>query len=232
MLAVALALVVLAAGVGPGALRTPPARADTAPPAGLPATVSADALPTWQINGVVWSQVTVGNTVYATGSFTKARPPGVAAGSTQEVAAANVFAFDIRTGARVASFDHALDAQGMSLAASPDGSRVYLGGDFTHVDGHPRSHIAAFDTATNALVTTFAPAVNARVRAMAVTGSTVYVGGSFSSVAGQPRTRLAAVTPTGALTSWQPTADDAAVLGDGAGTRPARGWSSAAPSRP
>ncbi len=212
VLTAALALVVLAAGIGPGARRTPPARADTVPPAGVPATVSADALPTWQINGVVWSQVTVGNTVYATGSFTKARPPGVAAGSTQEVAAANVFAFDIRTGARVASFNHALDAQGMSLAASPDGTRVYLGGDFTRVDGQPRSHIAAFDTATNALVPTFTPAVNARVRAMAVTGSTVYVGGSFSSVAGQARKRLAAVTPAGALTSWKPTADDAAVL--------------------
>ena len=57
-----------------------PATADTRPPSGTPATVSADPLPTWQINGVVWSQVVVGNTVYATGSFTKARPPGVAAG--------------------------------------------------------------------------------------------------------------------------------------------------------
>ena len=53
--------------------------------AGTPATVSADALPTWQINGVVWSQAVVGNTVYVTGSFTKARPPGVAAGGAGEV---------------------------------------------------------------------------------------------------------------------------------------------------
>ena len=53
------------------------ASADTAPAAGTPATVSGDGLPTWQINGVVWAQVLVGNTVYATGEFTKARPPGV-----------------------------------------------------------------------------------------------------------------------------------------------------------
>src|SRR5690349_18288938 len=45
-----------------------------------PATVTADPLPTVQVNGIVWAQVLVGNTVYATGSFTKARPAGSPAG--------------------------------------------------------------------------------------------------------------------------------------------------------
>ena len=62
-----------------------PASADTAPPVGLPPTVSADPLPTVQINGVVWQQVTVGNIVYATGSFSTARPAGVAAGGAGQV---------------------------------------------------------------------------------------------------------------------------------------------------
>ncbi len=53
------------------------ASADSAPVGGLPATVTADALPTVQINGVAWSQVTVGNTVYVTGSFTQARRPAL-----------------------------------------------------------------------------------------------------------------------------------------------------------
>ncbi|MGN6407306.1 MAG: hypothetical protein ACTHMH_03090 [Curtobacterium sp.] len=40
------------------------ARADTRPPsASTPPTVSADALATPQINGVVWSQIIVGDTV-------------------------------------------------------------------------------------------------------------------------------------------------------------------------
>src|SRR5664279_3591671 len=38
------------------------------------------------------NQVVVNNTVYATGSFTKARPPGVAAGGAGEVTANNIFA--------------------------------------------------------------------------------------------------------------------------------------------
>ena len=51
------------------------ARADTAPPVPTtPATVSADSLPTVQIDGIVWSQAVVGNTVYAGGSFANARP--------------------------------------------------------------------------------------------------------------------------------------------------------------
>src|SRR5687767_13481813 len=40
-----------------GTMAMRPATADTDPPAGTPATMTADALPTWQINGVVWSAV-------------------------------------------------------------------------------------------------------------------------------------------------------------------------------
>ncbi|MGI8331772.1 LamG-like jellyroll fold domain-containing protein [Actinomadura scrupuli] len=190
------------------------ARADTDPPAGTPPTVSVDPLPTWQVNGVVWSQVVVGNTVYATGSFTKARPPGTSTGSPQEVNRGNLLAYDITTGNLITSFSHSLNAQGLRVVASPDGSRVYVGGDFTTVDGVARNHLAAFDTATGALVTGFAPSVSARVRAIAATNSTVYFGGNFFNVGGSARTRLAAVTAaTGAnISTWRPTADDDEVF--------------------
>jgi hypothetical protein len=184
-----------------------PASADTAPPAGTPATVSADALPTWQINGVVWSQVTVGDTVYATGRFTRARPPGSPAGSN-EVVRNNLLAYSLSTGNLVTSFNHSLNGQGLVAARSPDGTRVYIGGDFTTVDGLTRNRIAAFDTATGALVSTFAPRVGYQVRGIAATNSTVYFGGNFTSVNGSTRTRLAAVAASnGALTSWAPTAN-------------------------
>jgi hypothetical protein len=188
-----------------------PAVADTRPPAGTPATVSADALPTWQINGVVWSQVVVGNTVYVTGSFTKARPPGVAAGGAGEVDALNIFAYDITTGNRVSTFSHSLNAQGRFITAAPDGSRVYVGGDFTAVDGAPRGHVAAFSTSTGLLVTTFAPNVSGQVRALAVSGTTVFIGGSYASVNGATRKNLSAVSTSGSLLSWSPKADDEAV---------------------
>jgi hypothetical protein len=190
----------------------PSAQADTAPPVGLPATLSADVLPTWQLDGVVWSTVTVGNTTYATGSFSTARPPGVAAGGVGQIPAGNIFAFDITTGERISTFDHTLNAQGLSLAKSPDGTRVYVVGDFTEVDGQERLRVAAFDTATGALVSDFAPRPLGQVAAVAATDSTVYFGGSFNSVGGAVRGRLAAVNAAdGVLTDWAPTADDQAV---------------------
>lgn len=49
--------------------------------------VTADRLPTVQVDGVVWSQAVVGNTVYAGGSFTSARPAGAAPGTNLTTAA-------------------------------------------------------------------------------------------------------------------------------------------------
>ena len=195
-------------------LTTPtPAMSDTRPPTGTPATVSADALPTWQINGVVWSQVLVNNTVYVTGRFTKARPPGVAAGGAGEVDALNIFAYNITTGNRVTGFSHSLNAQGRTITATPDGSRVFVGGDFTTVDGFARGHVAAFDTATNALITTSVnPSVSSTVRALTASNSTLFIGGAYGSVNGVGRTSLSAVAiSTGALLPWKPKVDNGSV---------------------
>ncbi len=187
------------------------ATADTAPAAGTPATVSADALPTVQINGVVWSQATHGNTVYATGDFTAARPAGAASG-TQLTTRHYLLAYDITTGNLITSFAHGLNAQGMVAAVSTDGSRLYVGGDFTTVDGKTHGRIAAFDTATGALVSTFTPSLNARVKAIYATPTTVYVGGSFTTADGVNRGRLAAFNASsGALLGWAPNVSNGSV---------------------
>ncbi|WP_433333629.1 hypothetical protein [Spirillospora sp. CA-294931] len=199
-----------------GAAVTPAvtAGADTVPPAGTPATVSVDPLPTWQVNGVVWSMTTVGNTVYATGNFTKARPPGTAPGNAKEVARQNILAFDLTTGNLNTAFNHSLNGQGLRIVRSPDGKRVYVGGEFTTVDGKARSRLAAFDTATGALVPNFAPKVSNKVRGIAATNSTVYFGGNFFNVNGKSRTRLAAVKAADGtnIDTWRPTADDNEVM--------------------
>jgi PKD repeat protein len=191
-----------------GAIAPAGVRADTVPldPAdpATPATVSADPLPTAQINGVAWAQVVVGDTVYVAGRFSRVRPAGAAPG-TQETVRNNLLAYDIRTGALVPSFAPDLNAQALTLAASPDGSRVYVGGDFTYANGQPRNRIAAYDTSTGQLVSTFRPAVNSTVRAIAATDTTVYLGGEFSAVGSTARSRLAAVSAAnGALQTWAP----------------------------
>src|SRR3954470_6903881 len=186
----------------------PSASADTAPPdAATPPTVAADALPTVQVDGVVWTQAVVGNTVYAGGKFTTARPAGSAAG-TNTVTRNNLLAYDIRTGDLLTSFAPNLNGQVLAIAPSPDGSRIYFAGEFTKANGLNRYRIAAYSTSTGALVTTWAPALDFRARALVFTASAVYVGGAFSTANGVARARLAAFNPAnGALLSWAPTAD-------------------------
>ncbi len=226
------AAVVLAASLplaAPAAAAPVPAAPAPARPAapvtpvtpGLPATVSADALPTVQVDGVVWAQVVVGQRVYVTGSFANARPAGSAPGKDL-TPRANLLAFDLSTGELVSSWAPTLNAQGLAIAASPDGRRLYVGGDFTTVDGQARDRLVALDAVTGALVDGFAPGVNARVRAVTAVGDTVYAGGSFTTTGGAARTRLAAFTASdGALTPWAPAADRevfAIVAPPGAGT--------------
>jgi PKD repeat protein len=198
----------LAAVVGTSVLVAAPAGADTAPVAsGTPATVSADSLPTVQINGVVWDQVVVGNTVYATGKFTSARPAGAAAG-TNETPRSNVLAYNLTTGSLIATWAPTLNAQGRSITASADGSIVYVGGDFTSVSGTTRNRVVALNASTGAVITGFNANVNSWVNDLEVSGSTLYLGGAFTVVGNQARSRLASVNATtGAVTAWAPSAD-------------------------
>ena len=168
--------------------------------------VTATPLPTAQINGVVWSQAVVGTTVYAGGNFTKARPAGAAAG-TQEVARTYLMAYDLTTGV-MTGFAPVLNGQVKSVVASPDGSRIYVGGDFTTVNGGSRSRIAAFNTSDGSLVTGFLAAADYTVNAIAATNSTVYIGGDFNNARGVARKKLAAFSAAnGDLLGWAPAAD-------------------------
>ncbi len=189
---------------------TPPARADSAPenPADVttPPTVAGDALPTVQINGVVWTQVVVGNTVYAGGSFTTARPAGSAPG-VNTVARNNLLAYDIRTGALISSFAPNLNAQVRALALSPDKTRLYVAGDFTTVNGATVRRLTAFNVATGARITSFAPTLSYAAHAVVATDTKVFVGGNFTASGSTPRSNLAAFSAsTGALLDWAPQA--------------------------
>ncbi|SKB61830.1 hypothetical protein SAMN05660473_01612 [Arthrobacter sp. 49Tsu3.1M3] len=131
------ALVASALALSLGLAAVAPAAAGSAPPEPAepanPATVTADGLPTVQIDGVVWQHVVVGNTVYVAGSSGTARPAGSSAG-TNTVVRRNILAYNLTTG-ELLPFAPALNAQASSIAASPDGSRIYVGGDFTTVNG-------------------------------------------------------------------------------------------------
>ncbi|WP_159081295.1 PKD domain-containing protein [Nocardioides sediminis] len=181
-----------------------PASADWAPrdpnDPKTPVTVTADALPTTQINGVVWSQAMRGDIVYAGGNFDEARPAGAAEGTG--VLRDNLVAYDVTTG-EMTDFDPSFDQQVRAVAV--DGDRLYVGGEFSTVDGQPRGRLAAFDLTTGELVDGFAPQVNGSVQAIAVgSNGNIYVGGGFGGVGNQTRGNLAAFDAAGNLLDWAP----------------------------
>lgn len=184
-------------------VQAPAASADTAPAAGVPGTVSADPLPTVQVDGVVWTQAVVGNTVFVGGDFRSARPAGAAPGK-QTTPRANLLAYDIRNGALIGSFRADTNGPVLAMAASPDGTRLFIGGQFTEVAGQNRFRIAAFDTATRQLLP-FAPNAGTTVRALAATNSTLYVGGDFKTLGFADRPYAGAVSTSGGnVLGWRP----------------------------
>jgi hypothetical protein len=166
-----------------------PASADPA----NPTPVSGTALPTAHVGG----------------SFNQSQPAGAAAG-VDLAARSNLFAYDVATGGALAGFNATTNAQVRGVAASPDGTRIYIAGDFTVVNGQARHHIAALDPNGN-LLPGFAPDVNGYVYSVVARGSGVYFGGSFTSVNGATRSRAAGVDTSGAVMAFAPAVNDGVV---------------------
>ncbi|MEU1471057.1 LamG-like jellyroll fold domain-containing protein [Streptomyces sp. NPDC005761] len=202
------AVLALAAGVLTASAVTVPPAAALTPPVGF----TADNLATYQTNGIVWSLAEANGVVYAGGTFTNVRPAGSPAGSNT-TSAVNFAAFNAATGAPTGcslSFTRSSGtATVRALAVSADRSTLYAGGYFNAVNGSPANGLVAINTATCSLRSGFAPEFGATVRALDVAANgTVYAGGDFQSVNGQTRRFFGAVTATGALTAWNPDADD------------------------
>ncbi len=135
----------------------------------------------------VWALETIGNTMYVGGKFTSLTS-GPGGQSTQQAALA---AMDSRNGQWISSFQP--DVRGGSvfaIAASPDGSRLFIGGDFTSVEGAAdTAGLAAVDPITGDLDPTWRAGLerpwttdNPVARAIDIQNGWVYVGGTFTHV--------------------------------------------------
>ncbi|RRD29337.1 LamG domain-containing protein [Actinomyces bowdenii] len=187
----------------------PAAEQAAAPGAGgEPTTVAADGLPTVQINGVVWDQAVVGTTVYAVGQFSAARPAGAAAGQS-ESPRSNALAYDITTG-ELKDWAPTTNGQINAVKASADGSVIYLGGDFTTLNGENAWRVGAVGAADGQR-RSLPLAANASVKALEVSadGSTLYLGGVFTQINRAERKRVAAFDLAGQrLTDFSAEVDD------------------------
>lgn len=85
-----------------------------------------------------------------------------------------------------------------ALALQPDG-KILIGGEFTLVDGVPRSHLARL-WPSGRLDLSFSPTVVGAVRAILVQpDGAIVIGGSFTNVNGLTRNYLARLLPDGSL---------------------------------
>ncbi|WP_406325414.1 DNRLRE domain-containing protein [Streptomyces sp. NBC_01617] len=201
------AALALSTAAGLGLVALPQPAAALTPPIAF----TADDLPTWQTNGIVWTLAEAGGTVFAGGTFSQVRPPEGGSGTAQN--AVNFVALNAATGNPTScnlSFTIGSgSATVRALAVSPDKKTLYAGGYFGAVNGTPVSSLAAIDIATCTPKASFHPSVSATVRALAVTNDTVYLGGDFTSVGGSAHARYAAVDATsGAVKPFQADVDE------------------------
>ncbi|MGW7347413.1 CBM96 family carbohydrate-binding protein [Streptomyces sp. NPDC054854] len=206
-LTAALVLSLAGTGAGIGLVLMPEASAITPPVA-----FTADELPTWQPNGIVFAMDQANGTVFAGGTFSAVSPP-VGAGSGTEQEAVNFVALDAATGnptsCKLAFTVGEGTATVRALVVSKDKKTLYAGGYFGAVNGTPVSSLAAIDIESCTPKASFHPSFPATVRALAVTNDTLYAGGDFNTVEGQTRERFAAVdASSGALKPFVANADE------------------------
>jgi hypothetical protein len=150
----------------------------------------------WATDGAVQAIVEHSGTIYIGGSFSRVGP------------ATGAFApLDADVGVPLPSFPR---VTGIVFALCPDGAGGwYIGGNFSHVGGIPRSNLAHVlsDYSVSVWDPDVASAAGWSVFTITLSGSTVYIGGSFPSVGGEPRSGIAAIDAfSGYLLPWNPSA--------------------------
>ena len=156
-------------------------------PAG--AELSSSATTSWGVTGLATGTFTdrirsevfaieqIGSRIYVGGRFLQAT------NGAQTVNQPFLAAFDANTGDYIPSFTPQLDNAVNALQASPDGSKLFIGGSFETVNGTQTGGLAAINPTTGAL-DSWSGRIGGYnlVRNMDLVGSNLYVSGSFGAV--------------------------------------------------
>ncbi len=136
-----------------------------------------------------------GSMVYAGGDFT----------SLGGQSRSHLAAVDIASGGISGSWAPSADGSVAAVTVSEDGTRVYVGGDFTDIRGHARNRLAAIDAATGTIDAWDPNAKDGTIVALSVSGSQVYAGGTFKGLGAVPRNMLGAIDiRSGEALPWAP----------------------------
>ena len=151
-------------------------------------------------NGTVWAMARYNSTLYIGGDFLSI------AGQTRT----RIGAIDLSNGAVNSFFNGIPGANGTiyAMAVNSDGTKLYVGGNFTSIGGQSRNYAACIDISNGGL-DAWDPSPNGIVRDIKISGTTVYLGGDFTLLGGSTgRNRIAAVGTNGTLASWNPNANN------------------------
>lgn len=146
------------------------------------------AVQSWVPDGRVYDILTVGNTIYIGGTFTRVRNPVTG----QWVSRSRLAAFDRTTGA-LTSWNPGANDRVRVLAAGPDGV-VYVGGLFSAAGGAANVNLAAIKP-DGSSVPGFRSTPNGEVRDLLHTGAGLFVAGAFGRVDGVTRVGVAKLSP-------------------------------------
>jgi hypothetical protein len=134
-----------------------------------------------------------GSTLYVGGSFTQVN------GLNQK----DLAAFSTATGAQIPTWMPTATGTVLTIAPSPNGASIYIGGDFGKLDGQVHNRVGAVDTSGNLLA--WDPIVNGSVTSIAVApdDSRVLIGGYFTTLNGATDQAIGSTDPTsGASDPW------------------------------
>src|SRR5579862_3116960 len=136
------------------------------------------------LDGLVRAEVQVGDEIVVGGTFTQVKNKSGATLTRNEI-----FAFDAQTGVIDPNFAPNIQGGEVStLSASPDGTAVFAGGEFSTVDGVAMKRLVKLNLADGSIVPGFNAAISGSwVEDSQVLGSDLYIGGAFSSVNGVTR---------------------------------------------
>ena len=187
-------------------------------------TTTPDATP-WMANGTVLASVQYGNVLFVGGSFQRigeSVSPGPNAGAFVS-GYTGLAAIDMATGQAISNFQPQLTANAnqdlVVMALAVVGDRLFVGGQFSTVDGESHYNLAAIDinptTIRGTVVSSFDPVVgipgnanehNFDVKTILSGADGIYIGGGFSKVDGKGRPKTAKLDWNGNLVDAYKTA--------------------------
>jgi PKD repeat protein len=145
-------------------------------------------------NGEIWDIEVVPqlNRVFIAGNFTSLANT---IAPTTTINQAGLASYNLTTGLIDTNFRPTFNGGVQAVEASPDGTKLFVGGSFNTVNGVAKQKVASLNLTTGAPLSTFvfANSTNNQVQSLAATNSTLYVGGRFTRLNGQLRTALGAV---------------------------------------